>query len=295
MFSKVCAAVTLILLSLVGCGKGAVLENTPPVLVVSSIFPVSDLTRQLGGGQVEVVTLIPPGASPHTFEPAPSQMKILNSANLVIAVGSGLDDWLMEGLTQGTDLLVVTEGMTLMEETHQHERPAGTNPHVWLDPILVRDHVLPLVAGALIQVDPDHEQRYRERLSEVQGTLTGLDQELRQKLERFKGEEFISLHPAWTYFALRYGLEEVACVSESPGKEPTARHLSVLTGMCLERDIRVIVAEPQLNAKAAEVISAEVNARLITLDPLGGEDVDGYSRYQDLIRSNASVLADAFR
>src|SRR5512139_561685 len=115
------------------------------VRVVATIFPLADVVRQVGGDEVEVVTLLPPGASPHTFEPTPEQARQVATARVFVDVGAGLDGWAARLRAARTEPLIVvtaTAGVTLLDGDHH-----GGDPHVWLDPVLVRDHVV----GAIVE------------------------------------------------------------------------------------------------------------------------------------------------
>jgi zinc transport system substrate-binding protein len=132
------------------------------VRVVATIFPLADMVRQVGKDAVEVVTLLPPGASPHTFEPTPAQIRELAHAAVFVQVGAGLDAWAAKLLAAnpGTIRVVtIADGLTLIGNAEAHGsdgdphrgEPHGGDPHVWLDPILVRDHAVPAITAALIQ------------------------------------------------------------------------------------------------------------------------------------------------
>src|SRR5512140_3951769 len=109
------------------------------VRVVATIFPIADLVRQIGGDAVDVITLLPPGASPHTFEPTPAQMREVAGARLFVRVGAGLDTWtekLLAARSPGLTVLTLTDGVPLLSLTDAHSdgTPAGGgDPHIWLD------------------------------------------------------------------------------------------------------------------------------------------------------------------
>ena len=112
-------------------------------------------------------------------------------------------------------------------------------------------------------------------------------------LGKFSKKQYISYHSAWNYFARRYGLEEVAAVEPFPGKEPSARWLTQLVRLAEEHQIDILLAEPQLSPKVAEIIAAEIKGRVLILDPLGGKGVPGRECYTDLIRYNMEIFREA--
>lgn len=305
--SRRAVLMVLIFLALVGCNVSKPVEKPSNLVVVSSLFPISDMVRQIGGDHVEVYTLVPAGRSPHAFEPTPTQVKCLDKADLILAVGAGLDDWLQDSLVSKAsiaEMLVITEGLSLIPvqghahegEVEQHHCEASRgDPHVWLDPVLVRDFIGPMIARALCALSPSLEVEFMSGLASFQETLDVLDTEISRRLDGIPQKQFISFHPAWGYFARRYGLEEVGYVSGAPGKEPSARYLADLVQYCRQNRVGVVVTEPQLNPESARVICEEIGGQIVALDPLGGEGLEGRSTYRDLMTYNASRLEEAFR
>jgi ABC-type Zn uptake system ZnuABC Zn-binding protein ZnuA len=261
--------------------------------VVASIFPVADLASFMGGGAVRVEALLPPRASPSSFEPTARQMARLSGAAVYLFVGGGLDAW-AEQLV-GSDAVVVrlTEGMQL-REGHAHEGHAETgNPHVWLDPVRVRDEILPRIEAALERAAPDSASAIRERTLALADSLTTLDGEIRGDLARLPSRAFVSTHSAWVYFAERYGLEEIGAVYESPGREPSARYLAELIEAARGAGARAVFIEPQLGEAGARTVAAELDLEVVLLDPQGGEGQEGREGYLSLMRFNAAQVARA--
>jgi ABC-type Zn uptake system ZnuABC Zn-binding protein ZnuA len=271
-----------------GDGQGA--ASDPPT-VVASIFPVYDLARFMGGGAVRVEVLLPPRASPSTFEPTARQMARLSGAAGYLFIGGGMDRW-AEALVQPGDVVVhLTDGVQL-KEGHAHEGDPGTgNPHVWLDPVLVRDRLLPRIEEVLADAAPAHAAEIRRRRAALADSLTALDREIRGALSGAASRAFVSTHSAWAYFADRYGLVEVGAVYESPGREPSSRHLAELVEGARAAGVGAVFVEPQLGEAGARAIAAELGVGVHLLDPQGGqEERDGYL---SLMRFNARQLAAA--
>ena len=314
------AVAVLILTLLPGCGHREQASEAPDssaVKVVASIFPLADLLRQLGGDRVEVMILLPAGLSPHTYEPTVEQAVGVSRASLVVHVGGGLDDWAVTvARAQGVETVAVMDHLAdwVLEyrpvqlgnshgacghdhrgRDHEGHDHGDRDPHVWMDPVLVREAVAPLLAGLLADLDPERREEYQESLSVLQESLRDLDLEMRAKVETFSRRRFISYHSAWQYLSQRYRLEEVASVETFPGREPSAGWLGELVNLAREKGIDIIFAEPQLSQKAATVIAGEIGGRVLLLDPLGGEDLAGRDTYQNLIRYNFKVLKEALK
>ena len=276
----------------VGCGgEGGESPRAERPSVVASIFPIADLARALGGDAFEVVVLLAPGASPATFELTPGQLRSLRAATVYLSVGAGLDGWVGDPPLAGgrTSQVILTQGLVL-EAAEGHDQ-AG-NPHVWLDPVLVRDHLLPQIARALTEAAPASRERIRAGHAAMADSLTALEREIRQTLAPLENRAFLASHPAWTYFARRFGLVELGTVHSGPGDEPSPRALARLIDKARAAKVEVVFAEPQLGEAAAHALAEELGARVLVLDPLGGPDVPGRDGYLALLRYNTAQLFD---
>ena len=288
------------------------------LLVAATIVPLGDFCRRLGGDLVQVQVLVPPGASPHVFEPAPSVMARASQARVFVYIGAGMEPWATKLLhSRGGDGQVVVEaaqGLQLLQETqhrgheesgkrnpaasHQEkeappEKHPGGNPHIWLDPVLSQD-ICRKIAAALIQADPGHRAQYEANLAEYLVALEALHQEIQQQARAWTIRNFVSFHPSFSYFARRYNLHEVGVIEAAPGREPTPRHLQNLVNAIRRYGIKVVFAEPQLNPRVAEVIAQEAGVKVLMLDPIGGPPPYG-SDYLKLMRYNLAALDEALR
>ena len=287
-----------------------VLGNPSPcfggkISVVASIFPIADLVKQVGGDYVEVTTIIPPGASPHTFEPKPSLVKKIHASRVLFLVGAGLEFWAEKFIKSSKNRLhtvVLSEGVSLIGITDHHHQdkenhPHGesfANPHIWLDPEITRT-IISKIVTTLGELDTEHENYYKQNGSRFEDELEKLDGLIRSTVSQFKTKKYVAFHPAWAYFARRYGLESVGTIEETPGKNPTPRYIKRIIEQIKAHEIQAVFAEPQLNPKVAEVIAKEANVTVLLLDPLGGPGLRGRSTYLDLMRYNLKILEEAMR
>ena len=267
------------------------------VQVVATIFTLADMVEQIGGTEVEVATLLPPGANPHTFEPNPSQVRALARAQVLVEVGAGLDGWITKLRPAGSERLLtvtITAGVPLLSGSEVQESGGG-DPHVWLDPLLVRDHIVPAIAAALIQADAAHRAAYEAAAVRYQSALTQLDADLRAAFAPLPQHTFITFHSAWTYFARRYGLEEAGVVERFPGKEPSAQEIAALVQKARAAQVRALLIEPQFGSRLAQQIATEFGGHVVTVDPLGGPGIAGRNHYLDLMRYNLAMFVKALQ
>jgi zinc transport system substrate-binding protein len=281
--------------------------------VAASILPLGDFCHKIGGNEVEVHVLVPPGASPHVFEPSPTAVAQAMAARVFVYVGAGLDPWaerlIAAQKTPGQAVVEAVAGIPLIKDVDEHEHEeAGAkepeegephhhheagNPHVWLDPVLAQD-ICRRIALALIQVDPTHKNAYEVNLAMYLGQLQKLDQDIKAVVATFHQREYVSFHPAYAYFSRRYGLREVGVIEAAPGREPSPGHLQRLIAAIKKTGVKAVFAEPQLSSRVAEVIAQEAGVKVLILDPLGGRPPYG-SDYLKLMRHNLAVLVQAMQ
>ncbi len=287
--------------------SSAVFAAREPIKVIATIFPLTDIVRQIGGNRVSVMTLLTTGMSEHAFEPTTAQIRQMADASVYVRVGAQMDTWgdkllaaakrppVTVTATSGVPLLSVAEQELVEEKGPEAHHHGGDDPHVWLDPIIVRDHVVPAVVNALSRTSPGDSAYFRSNGKRFSDELTSLDREMRNSLRTLKKRDFIALHGAWHYLARRYGLRQIAAVEPFPGKEPSAKYIAALVSLARKNGVTTIFAEPQLSAKGAEVIADELKGKVLLLDPLGGENVAGRNSYTALIRYDLTVIARGMR
>jgi ABC-type Zn uptake system ZnuABC Zn-binding protein ZnuA len=266
-----------------------------PVEAVATVQPVALVLRAVGGDRVRVRTLVPPGASPHTFEPRPGDLKSLAGAGLFVQVGAGLDDWAARLLGAAPPALrrrVLADLPGLAPPGAPGAHPAA-DPHFWLDPLLVRDVLAPALAEDLAALDPAGAAEGSARLRAFQTDLTALDAEIRAILAEAPARRYVAFHNAWRWFARRYALEEVGVVHEFAGEEPGPRELARLVEAARRAGVGAILVEPQMAPRTARVIAAEYGGRTVLVDPNGDPSDPARATYADLLRWNARAFREA--
>jgi zinc transport system substrate-binding protein len=149
------------------------------------------------------------------------------------------------------------------------------------------------LVDALIEISPTSADGIRARATRCQSELTALDAEIRAQLARVSSRAFVASHPAWTYFAARYDLDEVGVVYRAEGREPGPRELAALVDRARRDKVRAVFTEPQLGALGVRALADELGATVETLDPLGGAGVAERGSYFELLRYDARSFAAA--
>ncbi len=262
---------------IMSCSKQALPEK--PVIMVS-ILPQKYFVERIAGDKVDVKVMIPPGASPATYEPAPSDVINLHKTSAYFRIGYiGFELSKMEDIGEMNKKMKIydcSEGVELIYGDHDHEEAehdneeddhghSGVNPHIWLSPKAVKIIADNILKG-LEETDPGNIEFYRKNHQAFTSDLEKLDMEIRVMLKDVQNRKFIVYHPAWSYFAHDYGLEEIPV--EINGKEPSAGAIKNLIDKARAEDIKVVFVQKQFNSKLAENIAAETGGRVIQLDPL---------------------------
>ncbi len=241
------------------------------IQVVVTLLPQAEFVEKIGKDAVEVSVMVPPGASPHTYEPTPSQLAAVSRAQIYVKMGSGVEfelAWMDKILKMNKDMIVVdcSEGIELMQAEYEEEHePSGVDPHTWLSP---RNAVIMVetIYKGLIQIDPSREDYYTENKEAYVRELEELDREIQEILSKGRTKKIMVYHPSWSYFCRDYGLEQIPISKE--GKEPTPQGITALIEEAKKNGITIIFASPQFNTESAEVIAREIGGKVVLLDPL---------------------------
>ncbi len=271
--------VTLLASAIAACGPAAdeAARSPGPSRIVVTIAPLAGLVRELAGPEAEVTTILPAGASPHGFELSPDDVRELARADLIVAVGVGLEPWLERRLRSApqlagravafADLVGIEFEAGHGHEGHGHDHDGHTHgpvdAHLWLDPVLVAEFVRAL--GPRIGADGARVEALAARVEEIDGAY-------RSGLEPFRGSAIVTHHAAFTRVADRYGLEIAEVLRRVDSSEPTPGEIAAARRAIDERGARAIFIEPQFNSSAAERIAESAGVALGRLDPLGTGD-----------------------
>jgi zinc transport system substrate-binding protein len=267
-------------LLLFSCGEPA----RPRTLLAASIPPLASLTGQVAGSRFEVFSLLPPGRSPHDYEPTPGEVDRLRGAVLFVHVHPHLDGWMVRAARSAMGENAPALSMA--------ELPAATgrDPHLWLDMDVVRAF-LPKLAERLGELDPPAAPTFIERSRAVLDSLEAFDDGARRILSPKARVPFALLHPAFETFVRRYGMNLVAVLVQRPEEEPLPRTLGASIEALRAAGAPVVFSEPQLAGRVAEAVAADLGARVALLDPQGGPGIPGRETYFDLLRWNVAQLA----
>ena len=273
-----------------------------PLNVVVTIPVLKDLAEQVGGPYVRVTSLLKGYENEHTYSPKPSDLVAVRNAHLLFEVGLGLEVWVATLVKSAgrSSLTVVTtsKGISLIPDDHEAEAdPQGTakhtggNPHVWMDPENA-ETMMRHITEAFVKADPDHAQAFRDNQAAYLKRLDHLRAELTERLRRLSDKRFIAHHPAWPYFARRFGFEIVGTIQSQSVSEPSAIQIQHLIKTIKNQRIKAVVSEIQLSQRLPELLARETGARVVVLTTLPG-GLPRTDTYLDMLRYNVLQLANA--
>jgi zinc transport system substrate-binding protein len=279
--------IVIIAVGLLSLYQSSDLDYVEKPRVVVTILPQAEFIEKIAGDKVSITTMVPPGASPHTYEPRPSQMIEVAEAEMFAKVGTGLDFelvWMSKIIETNPNILIVnsSEGIHLIEMgAHDNEyQLGGKDPHVWLSPKNAIIMVENLYEG-LVKIDPDNKEYYTKNKDVYINSLKELDSTIMQTFSGLKTRKFMVYHDSWGYLAYDYGLEQIPIQKE--GKEPTPEGIATLIDQARENNITIIFASPEFEIQTAKTISEEIDGTVILISPLAKDYIENLKRMSDEI------------
>jgi zinc transport system substrate-binding protein len=330
----VTTSVLMFSLILSGCGKTETVnksddkKNQDTLTVYTTIYPLEDFTKKIGGEYVEVQSIYPPNVDAHSFEPSQKDMVSLANSDLFIYTGVGLEGFAekaVEALKQeDVQIVKAAEGIELIEtedehhhgdgesESEQHEDENGhseedehedseehedhtdgdLDPHVWLDPVLSID-LAKNIKNALSKQMPERTAEFESNFNQLKNELEKLDQEFKTTIDSSKTKNLLVAHAAYGYWEKRYGIEEIAISGLSPTQEPSQKELQAIIEESSEHNIQYVIFEQNVSPKIAKIIQEEIGAKSLTLHNLEAiteENIKQKDDYFSIMRKNLETI-----
>ena len=277
--------------------------------VMASFYPMYDFAQKIGGDQVEVTNMVPAGTEPHDWEPAASDIKGLEEADIFVYNGAGMEHWVPDVLASldNKDLIAVeaSTGIDLLEGSEDEEEESGEkdehtdeityDPHVWLAPENAKKE-MENIKDALVSADPDHQEYYEENYETYAKKLDDLDAEYQEKLSDVKTRDVIAAHQAFGYLCQAYGLNQIGIEGLSADSEPDAARMKEIVEFAKEHQVKTIFFEELVSPKVSETIAKEIGAQTKMLNPLEGlsdEELAAGADYFSVMESNLQTLVEA--
>lgn len=290
----------------VGEGRG--------ISVVTTLFPVYDMARAIGGSRAEVRLILPPGVEAHNFEPKPEDIININKAALFIYTNRYMEPWaekLVSGISpQKLRVLDASTGLVLMKpdpaysESDEHDRAydekdhsshqEGMDPHVWLD-LGNAVKMVELIASGFAAADPANKTYFEANAAVYRKRLELLDRKFEETLNQCSSRSFVHAgHFAFGYLANRYRLKYTAATGITADSEPTPARLALLVKQIKKLGIKTIFTEELVSPKLAETIAGETGSQILRLNAchnISREDLSSGVTFPDLMEKNLSAIS----
>lgn len=285
--------------------------------VLTTIKPLGFIAAAITDGVSEPKVLLPTGASPHDFSLRPSDIRSINSADLVVWVGPELEGFIAKPLANHPHALTLTqvEGMPLFnyatqdshgshdhddhdhaahehgdhDEGHEGHHHEGVDPHIWLGPTQAKV-IAKAIASELGKLDPANQARYDANLAAFDTKVDAKDKVIAGQMKAVNEKGYFVFHEAYGYWERHYGMSSKGHFTVSPERRPGAKTLVDIRKALEEKQASCIYAEPQFSPAVIESVARNTGAKVLLLDEVGEQvplGPDGYPQFMQ-------QLADAF-
>lgn len=266
--------------------------------IYATFYPMRFLVAQIAGDKAEVISLVPAGVEPHDWEPKPRTLAELQTSDLLVYNGAGMESWLVDILPSleknGVKTVDTSKGLELLpfneEDAHEDEEGEDAHedeelafdPHIWVSPVKYKQQAQN-VLNALVQIDAQNQSYYQANYDKLAAQLDKLDGDYKQAVAAFDSKVFIVSHSAFQYLANEYGLTQLSIRGVSPQAEPSPAKLAELVEISKENDIKYIFFESLVSPKLSQTLATEVGAETLILN-------DGQGITEDDIKEGKSYI-----
>jgi ABC-type Zn uptake system ZnuABC Zn-binding protein ZnuA len=263
-----------------------------PLRVLTSFLPMEIFTRNVVGDApgVTVASMLPASLGcPHDYALTPGDMKKIASADLFVANGLGMEEFLGEPVRRANPKIRIVE--TARAVLPIHGGHGDVNPHTWVSP---RNAILQVreIEKALSIARPAGAPTFRRNADAFVSRLSALTEEFEAAAKTFRRRNIVTFHNVFDYLARDLGLTVVGEIETAPGQEPSAGEIRKLSRTIRERQVPVVFTEPQYSPKLAEALAREAGVPVRVLDPVATGSPT-LTAYEDAMRRNLSTLKEA--
>ena len=266
--------------------------------VVATTSLIGDVVSQIGGEYITLASVMGVGQDPHTYEPVPADIALLEQADVIFSNGLDFEEGLVEPLASLADrvpVVPVSAGVDVLSGGHEHDEHAAGDPHTWMDPrnvMIWADNI----AYALSALDPAHADSYRANAEAYKAQLEELDNYIAAQVARIPeaNRKLVTDHEALGYFARRYGFEVVGAVipNITTSAEPSAAELAELVETIRTEQVRAIFVSTSVSDELARTVVEEVGyeVQILYLYHELGEQGSGAETYLGMMRTDIDTI-----
>lgn len=296
-----------------GTGTTAASESSDKgkLKVMASFYPMYDFAVKIGGDKATVTDMIPAGTEPHDWEPAATDIKNLEEADVFVYSGAGMEFWVPDVLASLDNKNLVTveasDGLklrTAAAEKSDESDSAGKaehqmqyDPHVWLAPLNAKKQ-MEKIKDAFVKADPANQSYYESNYKTYAAKFDKLDQEYKDGLSKLPNKDIVVSHEAFGYLCDAYGLTQMGIDGLSPDSEPDPARMADIINFVKTNHVKVIFFEELVSPKVAETVAKETGATTQVLNPLEGlsdKELSQGADYFSVMEANLKQLEDALK
>ena len=258
-------------------------KNTSGKLqIYTSVYPIYDFTKKIGGEKIAVYNMTKAGAEPHDFEITSKDMANLSKADLFIYNGGGMEHW-VDSVRKALNIKYVDSSSNINNENN-------LDPHFWLSPKNAKIQMENIKNG-LIEIDSDNKNYYQSNYNLYANRLDELDNKIKISLSNIKNRNLVLTHPAFGHFCKEYSLTQIAIARDEADPKAMADIITFIKN----NDIKAIFYEEFSSSKLVDSIAKETQIKILTLNPiesLSEENIEAGEDYFSIMEKNLVSLLD---
>lgn len=302
-----------------GCGpenktNSADTKSDGKISVYTTVFPLADFTKKIGGDYVDVQSIYPPGVDEHSYEPTQKEIIDMANGDLFFAIGYNLEGFVKKAqpILKEEGVKVVPVGEQVHLATHENDNVhsdhaehsedeehgldhGGVDPHIWLDPVYSIE-LANAIKENLIEKMPEQKETFEKNFESLKTQLEQLNKQFTEVANQAKVKKFIVSHAAYGYWEERYGLEQLNISGISTSQEPTQKQLMAIVDEVKANQLKYILVEQNVHNKLVDVIQSETNISTLpihNLSVLTENDLKHGEDYFSLMEKNLETLKTA--
>lgn len=255
--------------------------------VVASGYVAYTLARQMGGDKINISMLAAPGSEPHSFEPTPGSIVLVNDADIFVYISLRIEPWVASVLAGAKKNLHVVEAASVT--------PAEADPHVWMDfdnAYLIAEYITDILA----QQDPSNKKYFQTNLRGFKEEIALLKQEYARRLAYCESRTVIHMgHMAFRDLAKNYNLELKTLRDPAQGEKASVKTVADLINAIKKEEIRSIFTEEMISQNLTNTIAKETGAKIFLLYPIEQvtrRDFENHQSYFGFMRLNLNNLVE---
>ena len=301
--------------------------------ILSTIKPIHSLVSAISGELADAAQIIPNHASPHHYNLKPSDLRKINSADLIFRIDPQLESFLQKSLRSVTEDKVISlanaTGISLLHARGEHEHdahdekdehhessdthhdehnenahskddheneavPEALDYHLWLNP----DNAIAManaIRDALIKITPEHSEKFNSNTKQLINEIHKQNEQISQQLKQVQDTPFLVMHDAWQYFTQYYQLNQLGSISAQERLKSSAKSISKARATISQSKVHCLVTEPNLKTKTLRILTEDLSVKITQIDPLGREIPESKLAYPQLLQYTADKLLNCLK